>query len=679
VRTVRTGEPLAFALAPAFAETIEVAAIRAEEATPVTKTDVSREQIEREYHGQDVPHLLRDAPGLTAFSESGVGGSGYSYISLRGAPHSRINFTLDGVPLSDSEDMGVYFVDFPDLARSLESVQIQRGVGTSTFGTAAFAGAVNMESVAHAQEARTEATLGTGSFGNQQTSVGWHSGPLANGFSLYTRASFLQNEGYRENSSTRQRNIFFSGAKQIGDDAQLKITGFTGREWMESSYYATDADTLRVNRRANPLKPEEKDSFGYDLAQVQYIRALDAGSNMTASAYYQRGYGWYRLYSSSTGNLREYGLDGMLLGGMLTFSKKIGNVSTNYGVHANHFKRDHTRDDLTVGVRNYANYGVKREVNAFAKATWESGPWAVYGDAQVRRSSFDYTGSVDIAPIDWTFFNPKAGVRYALRAGSSVYASAGIATREPTRNDLFLGEDNPSVAHDLHAVRPERVVNFELGWEYRTPRLDVSANLYAMEFRNEIAATGEQSEIGLTLRRNVDDSYRRGIELDVAYQALESLRLRARANLSNNQIDSWTQFYEVYDENWEWAGTRPVTYGGVEPLLTPAVILNAGFDYTPLPKLTLGAVGRYVGRSYLDNTNNEDLVTPAYFVADANISYAVSDWARISLQVNNVFDNDEINSSGYDWIYFQGEQLAGTAYYYPQATRNATVLLDLRF
>jgi len=322
---------------------------------------------------------------------------------------------------------------------------------------------------------------------------------------------------------------------------------------------------------------------------------------------------------------------------------------------------------------------VKGEANAFAKMQYDAGRWLLYGDAQLRHSTFDYEGSVDIGGIDWTFFNPKIGARYSMSARSSVYASAGLATREPTRNDLFLGEDDPSVTHDLRAVRPERLLDVEAGWTVRAGDVDLEATVYAMEFHNEIAATGEQSDIGLALRRNVGRSYRRGVELDAAWQATPQVRLKTTANLSRNRIREWTQFFDVYDAEGNWTGSRPVDYRNVEPLLTPPVIVNQAVEYAPNAKLSVGATGRWTGRAFLDNTNSDALDVPAYFVADANVAYAVTPWARVSLQVNNVFDRKRIYPSGYSYLYYSGEQQTGTAYYYPQAGRNAVVLLDVGF
>jgi iron complex outermembrane receptor protein len=199
--------------------------------------------------------------------------------------------------------------------------------------------------------------------------------------------------------------------------------------------------------------------------------------------------------------------------------------------------------------------------------------------------------------------------------------------------------------------------------------MELAANLYAMEFRNEIAPTGELSELGSALRRNVDRSYRRGIELDASWQVLPSVRLKTNANFSRNRIAEWTQFVEG----------RALLYRNVEPLLSPSVIVNQAVDFTPNARFSTGAVGRYVGRSYLDNTNSDFTDAPAYFVLDANASYAVTDWARVTLQVNNVLDDDGIRPSGYSYLYFTGEELSGIPYYYPHATRNAVVLLDFTF
>ncbi len=675
-------------LRPVLAESIVVSGIRAESQTPVTKTTIDRSEIEADYHGQDIPLLLRDAPSINAYTESGIGGSGYSYITLRGVAPTRINFTLDGVPLADSEDMATYFADFPDLARSLQSIQIQRGVGTSTVGSPSFGGSVNLQSIDLSQKSGVDAQVAGGSFGTRFATVGYQTGILPGGFAAYGRLSVNETNGFREHSGIHQHNLFVSAAKQ-NEKSQLKITGFAGHEHQQQSWDAPDLQTIQTNMRANPLSPNDHDNFDYDLGQLQYIRSISDSTNMTASAYYQRGFGWYRLYddeASQTG-LRQYGLDGMLLGSMVALSWNRGPLSANYGVHVNHFRRVHTRD-LVGGARDYWNYGTNAEENAFAKFTYTASKWLLYSDNQLRTKDFHYHGDVQIAPIRWTFFNPKLGARYGLSPLSSVYTSVGLSTREPARNDLFQGEDNATIPHDLHAVRPERLVDFEAGYDFQTSKVKLETNVYAMEFRNEIAATGELSDIGLPLRRNVGRSYRRGVELDAVWQALPSLRLRTNANVSRNRIRTWTQFYDVYDAAGNWVGSKPLTFTNVNPLLTPPVIVNQTVEWSPASLVGASVTGRYVARSYLDNTNNDEFVAPSFFVLDGNVSLSLARWInrgapRLSVQVNNALNNKRVYPSGYSYLFLNrdsggAESISGIPYYYPQATRNVIVMLDVK-
>ncbi len=608
----------------------------------------------------------------------GVGGAGYSYITVRGISSSRINFTLDGVPLADSEDMSTYFVDFPDLARSLQSIQVQRGTGTSTVGAGAFGGSVNLQSIDLSADRSTDVWLGGGSFGTRVGSVGFQSGDLPGGMLLYGRVSAQETNGFREHSGVIQHNVFLSAAKQ-NENSQWKLTGFTARESQQNSYFAADSVTLQPALRANPMQPEEREGFGYNLAQLQYIRALSATSNVTASAFFQRGYGWYRLFDDEVNKigLRQYGLDGLLLGTMVTYSSVHGRFGSNYGLHVNQFRRVHTRD-LVGGPRDYYNYGTKGEINGFAKYTFDTGRWHLYSDNQLRTTNFHYHGDVALpqSGIRWTFFNPKIGAGYALTARSGVYASAGFSGREPARIDLFQGEDNATVPHDLHAVHPERLLDLEAGWDLQTAHGSLAVDVYDMEFHNEIAATGQLSPVGLPLRRNVDRSYRRGIEISNSWQIAPKVRLIGNANVSRNRIHHWTQYYDVYDANGNVVGSQPVDYFNVNPLLTPPVLVNQSVEVMPLSRLAFGVTGRYQSRSYLDNTNNEAFITPSFFILEMNASLNVWGAARLSLQVNNVLNSKRFFPSGYDYVFFTPEgTLDGTSYLYPQATRNAVLTL----
>jgi iron complex outermembrane receptor protein len=665
------GSDIVITLRPGLAESIVVSGIRAEAKTPVTKSDVDRSTIQRDYYGQDIPLLLRDTPSIDTYAEAGVGGSGYSYITLRGISPTRINFTLDGVPLADSEDMTTYFADFPDLARSLQSIQVQRGVGTSTVGSPSFGGSINLESIAPSSESWTSAEIGVGSFGTKTATVGYQSGALPGGYAFYTRLSADQSNGFRESSGYRAHNLFVSASKQ-NEDSQLRFTGFTAHEWTQQSFVAADSDTLKQNLRANPFGPNDRDSFGYDLGQLQYLRALSPSTNMTASAYYQRGYGWYRLAND------RFGLDGLLLGSLVTLSTTRGPWTANYGLHVNNFRREHTLDEVG-GARAYFNYGTKSEANAFAKFNYDAARWHLYSDTQLRTADFHYHGDMQIAPIRWTFFNPKLGARYDLSSTTGIYASAGLSRREPARSDLFGGEDNASLPYDLHAVRPERLLDFESGWDYRGASSSIHANVYAMEFRNEIASTGELSPIGALLRRNVDRSYRRGIEVEYSWQVATRVKLRGNANLSRNRIHTWTQFYDVYDAAGNITGSEPITFHDVNPVLTPSLIVNQTIEFAPSSKTTFGLTARHVGRSYLDNTNNGAFTAPAFTTFEANGAIAIGHDMSIRVQINNLLNNKRVFPSGYSYLFLTPQRtIEGVSYYYPQATRNASVMVDFR-
>lgn len=670
-----------------LSEQVVVQAIRADARAPVTKKDIGRAEIEQVYHGQEMPFVLKQAPSVTQYSDTGTG-AGYAYLYLRGIQQTRINMTLDGVPLSEPEDSALYFVDFGDFASSVDSIQIQRGVGTSTVGAASYGGSINFASAEVKDEPELLGTLGAGSFGSNRGSLAFHSGRLGPGLAFYGRASYQETDGFREHSGVVQRSVFY-GATRQGERSFFKLFGFSGKERTELAFLAVERDVLESDLRANPLSPDERDRFGQDFVQAQLTRALGSSSSLAVQGYYNGAGGWYRLWDGpSRTTLLQYELDWRLAGGLLTFRHSRDRVSFTAGLHLNDFASEHGQRDTGAPLSNYTNHGHKNEANGFAKLGYDVGRWHLYGDAQLRWARFRYEGEADLGSVDWTFVNPKVGARYELTPALGAYASGGKATREPTRSDMLAGEDNPTLPYDLRAVRPERVWDFEAGLDYKTRTLSLQANAYAMEFANEIALTGELSEIGLPLRRNVDRSHRRGVELDATWQAVPSLRLRGNANLSRNRIRAWSQFYDVYDRDGAWIDGVGRVHRDVNPLLTPAFVSNLGADWTPAKGLSVTALGRYVAKAYLDNTTNETTTTPAYFNLDATVSLDLGRWIRaahprLRVQVNNVLDNDRVFASGYSYLYFTRdpagrESLSTIPYYYPLATRAVFVGLDLK-
>ncbi len=675
-----------------LSDAIVVQAVRADAATPVTKTDLDRPEIARLNYGQEMPFVLQSTPSATNYSETGLG-AGYSYFYLRGIQQTRINMTLDGAPLNDPEESAVYFANFGDFASALESIQIQRGVGTSTLGSASYGGSINFASVDLEDTSEVSGRLEAGSFGTERGTLAWQSGKLgASGIALTVRGSVQSTDGFRDHSGVDQRALYF-GASRQGESSFFKLFGFTAHEKTQLAFLATDKDTLEHDLRANPMQPEERDSFGQDFLQAQYTRLLSAKTTVSAQGYYNGARGWFALWDdpATKHELQRYSIDGYFTGGIVSVSTARGPLDLTWGAHASTFARDHFLDVARgerAGDRLYTNTGHKTEANSFVKASYGFDKWQLYGDAQVRRATFRYDGALDLGPISWTFFSPKIGARFAPRENLTLYAALGRAGREPTRNDLLAGEDDVTVPHDLHAVKPERVTDAELGGEWRSATLRIGFDVYAMEFRDEIALAGKLSDIGLPLRANVDRSSRRGIELDAEWQPSKTLRARLTANLSRNRIDSWTQFYDVYDAAGNFAGQETRVHRDVEPLLTPTAIVNPSLTWQARPFLDLSLQGRYVGRSWLDNTNTHGLETPSFFHLDLSAAADLRRWIsfgepRLRLQVNNLLDNDRIWPSGYSYLYFQQESsgasaLAGIPYFYPQATRSFFLSLEFR-
>jgi iron complex outermembrane receptor protein len=667
-------------------EKVVVQAVRAEERTPVTKTDVGRAAIESANRGQETPFLLASTPAVNVQSDSGTT-AGYSYFNLRGIGQTRLNITLDGVPLQDPEDQALYFSNFGDFLSVVDSIQVQRGVGTSSVGSASYGGSVNFASVNPGERPALEAQAGGGSWGSARGTVAVDSGRLGP-YALYGRFAAQTSDGFRDNSGVDQHTAFF-GATRQDERSLLKLFGFSGREKSQLAYLATEQSVLEQDLRHNDLSPDEKDDFGQDVAYLQYTRLLGSATTATAQVYYNGAQGWFRIRDTSSGDMLQYGIDGHFVGLILGATHRRGRLGLTWGAHANDFARDHFMD-VVGGTRAYTNTGLKNEYSTFLRAAWDATRRTqVWADAQLRHARFEYRGDQPLGGVDWTFFNPKAGVRFDPSPAVGVYASVGRMGREPARSDMLDGEDNASLPYDLRAVAPERLWDYEAGAELRRGRLTARANLYAMEFDNEIALTGELSEIGLPTRTNAGRSHRRGVELEAAFEPSTRWRLAANAALSRNRILSWTQFYDVYDEAGRWVDSVPRVFRDVPPLLTPQALLNATVEWRPARDASLALAGRWVAKAQLDNTGDAAFRTPSFFDLDAFLSLSLARWVgrgepRLRVQATNLLNDRRQWPSGYSYLYLNRDAAgvdtpAGTSYYYPLATRSVFVTLGVRF
>lgn len=609
----RTASDTAHADSARRLEGVLVRAIRAADAAPIAQRTVDRATITRRQFGQDVPLLLQGvSPSLTAHTETGTNW-GYSYLRLRGMDQTRINITIDGVPLNDMEDQVLYFANFADLMSNVQSVQVQRGVGTSSAGTASFAGSINFETMPVARTDRGgDLQLQMGSFGSRRASASVHSGLTDSRFAIYARAGALQTNGYRRHSGVEGRSAFV-GAGWFGDRNIVKLTALAGLLADTLSYVGATREELAQDRRFNPLHPEERDQFTQQMVALAYTRVIDAATSFNTTVYRNSASGGYDYFFLP--DRYRYELDHTWYGVTSALEAARGAWRLNTGVNANTYQRAHRAFLRPDPDALYDNTGHKADASAFAKLSLDAGRARWFADMQGRYARFRYepdaTAGVTDRTIDWRFLNPKLGVTVRAGEGIAWFASYGYTRREPARNDLFAGEDdlnagNVDAIGDFSRVKPESVRDAELGVTIARPTFDLSANVYSMDFRNDIARIGAPTASGSILRRNVGRSYRRGLELDGVYRGLDRLVLGGNATWSANRIREFT----------DSSSGVPVVYRNVEPLLTPRFLTTQRAELAVTPRLSLGVEARYQSRAFLDNTGNPNHVLPAFSVVD---------------------------------------------------------------
>ncbi len=645
-------------------EEISISSVRSDKNIQVTETTINQKDIEKNYTGQEMPVLLSKTSSITWYSDGG-NYTGYSYLRMRGIDQTRINFTLNGIPLNEPEDQGAYFSNYPDFLNSIRSVQVQRGVGLSTNGAGAFAGSVNMESPFLNDSAYVEINSSYGSYHTYRVSPEFNTGVLKNNWSFYGRYSNAGSDGFREHSGTKGQSFFFSGG-YIGKKGVFKFTGFTGTSKNEMAYLAVSDSVLKHNYRENSLTKDEIDEFKQTLAMVQYIAPIGKRSTVTSSLYYNYLQGGYSILFSP--DLYNYSVKSDFYGAIVNYQYRYNSLKLNIGVHGNSYGREHYSSILPDESNLlYKNKGIKNEFSSFAKLAYSIKKITLFADLQYRYTEFNYQSDkndqINLGSVNWQFINPKAGISYLIKGRHVFYISFGRTSREPTRNDLFAGYDNIDSLNykevgNLRRVKPESLTDLEVGIKLNYQKLKLEFNLYDMEFKNEIAAIGQLSYIGLPLRKNVVSSFRRGIEFNLITEPLKGLIFSTQANISDNRIKTYTTDYDS------------VTYSNVQPLLTPQVIINQSVSYAFTKWLTTEVSARYSGKSYLDNTNNEKHITPSSLIFNASLGIRFYKEHSINFMVNNI-TNQKYYTSGY----VQSSQ----PYYFAMATRNYFVTLKLRF
>lgn len=600
----------------------QVVGTRATELTPVTKLDIDRAELEATAFSQPLTMYLQNTPSVTAYSDGGHG-FGYAYFRLRGIDQTRINMTLNGVPLNEPEDQGVYFSNYPDFMNSIRSMQIQRGTGTSANGTASYAGSINFQSENGTQR-DTELQFGWGSFNTRRFSAE-HSTGLNNKTATYLRYSKYSSDGFRDNSGG-EGNSFFLNTGYYGDKNTLVLTAFTGRSENQMAWFAVNEADIEVDPTTNYNTASETDAFQQSLAMLKYTHYASDNVNLSATGYYNRLDGDWRLDLENLGidsaGVYNYNLSSDFYGFIGNVNWNVNNFELNGGVHANTYSRNHQGATVPrLDNPDYSNTGTKNEISGYVKIQYTNNDVTYFADIQSRDVRFTYDGDYDAPDFNWGFINPRAGVRYEMNESNQLYASIGTSGREPTRTDLFMGEDNPS---DHIALSPEQVTDYEIGYGYRSSRVNVGVNAFYMDFENELALAGELGTNALPLMQQVDQSYRTGVELT------GKVGLGENFALVNNSSYIYAQ---INDDNIE---------GSLTPVLTPDVIVNQDVVYLR-DNWRIGVGARYQSESYLDFNN--DFTVPSFVVVNTFAEYS-NNFFTLNFKVNNITDQ-EYFVSGY--------------------------------
>jgi iron complex outermembrane receptor protein len=685
---------------------VEVRSVRAGENSPFTKTNISKREVAVRNLGQDLPFLLNQTPSVVVNSDAG-NGVGYTGLRIRGTDATRINVTLNGIPYNDAESQGTFFVDLPDFASSAGSIQIQRGVGTSSNGAGAFGASINVSSNEINKEAYAEINNGFGSFNTFKNTVKAGTG-LRKGFISEVRLSRISSDGYIDRASSNLRSLYFTTG-YIKPKTSLRFNIFSGKEKTYQAWNGiSEADLKAGNRTVNyagtekPGEPYDNETDNYTQTHYQlfFNQQLSGRIGFNTAFFYTKGKGYYEQYKAdekyskygmenppsngapvtTSDMIRQLWLDNNFYGNIFSFQYKhkktqatLGGAFTRYD--GNHFGKVIWADKgLTSNGNWYDNDAFKTDFNVYYKQqTQFAGKWHFFYDLQYRTVKYDIDGFRDNPSLQvnnrYNFFNPKAGISYTHN-GWKGYLSYSIANKEPNRDDFEAGSNEQP--------KPERLNDIELGIERARNRYSWSATLYYMNYNNQLVLTGKINDVGAYTRTNIDKSYRAGIELQGAYNFCKWLDAGANLALSRNKVKDFTEYYDDYDNGGQKQNVFTETDIAFSPAVTGSIILNL----KPEKNTEVSLTGKYVSRQFLDNTTNKSRSLNPYYTQDLRTSYKLSYKSlkemNIILQVNNLF-NMKYEPNGYTYSYFYGGETTTENFYFPMAGINFLAGVNFRF
>jgi len=669
-----------------------VKAVRVQPNAPITHSNLTKKDIRKRNLGQDIPVLLNYLPSVVSSSDAGAG-IGYTYLRVRGSDATRVNVTINGIPYNDAESQGTFWVNLGDFASSVESLQLQRGVGTSTNGSGAFGASLNILTDGISENAGGEIANSFGSFGTRKHSIKFTTGLLNDHFEFAGRLSKIYSDGYVDRAFTDLKSYYLQG-NYIDKNTIVKAITFGGKEKTYQAWYGLSKDQLEEDRTQNPYTYDnETDNYWQDHYQLHWIETLNANWSTNIGLNYTRGKGYFEQFkdgrsAADYNNLINEDSD-VVVRRWLDNHFYVANANVTYkknslelitGISYSDYTNDHYGEiiwgsdlasETNIRDRYYLSISDKSDFSIFSKATFRmSEKLQAFLDIQGRFVNYTTTGlTSDRAPIDvderFDFFNPKLGFTYTLNPGNSLYVSYARANKEPNRNDF---ESN---AVD---VQHEELNDFELGWRHESDRLRLNANVYYMQYNNQLVLSGALDNVGEYLRENVDKSYRLGLELDASIVLTEQLSLVSNFALSKNKIQDLTINRDGAVQN----------LNDTNIAFSPDLITTHALEYAPNTKFRAALIGKYVGEQYLSNTDTEASRLDSYFVTDFNFTYTlpvnnVFDSIVFTGMVNNLFDLEYVDR-GFTYLdTWSGPTATEIQGYYPQATRNFLLGMTLMF
>jgi iron complex outermembrane recepter protein len=717
-----------------FLEPVEIKALRAGNRAPFAKTDLKKEDIEKQNLGQDLPFILQQTPSVIVTSDAG-NGIGYTGLRIRGSDATRINFTINGIPYNDAESQGVFLVNIPDIASSLTSIQVQRGVGTSSNGAGAFGGSVNLATNEFNEKAYAQINNSYGSFNTWKHTVKAGTGLLYKHFTLDARVSKISSDGFIDRASSNLKSFFVSAA-YIAPRSSLRINIFSGKEktyqaWNGipehklffdrdkllthyynniGTYYFTNADSVNLfnsnSRKFNEFTyANQTDNYKQDHYQLFFNHELTKRWSMNMAVYTTIGKGYYEEFKNDA-KLSSYGLPNVVVGsqtikrsdlvrqlwldnnligamGSLLYKKEKHQLTLGGGINqykGNHFgKVVWTATGLSGNAHQWYFFkAIKKDANAFAKYQYNvSEKLQLLVDMQFRKIDYEFAGTrkfpSQVIDAEFDFINPKLGLSY-LTNGVNIYASYAVANKEPNRNDYETG---------TAAAKPnrEKLFDWEAGAEKNTLAYSWGFNFYYMKYKDQLVLTGKVNDVGDGVRINVPNSYRAGIEIQGRYKIGNKLQLSGNISVSENKIKEFYDYVPRYDVNFDLVKQDTFFFKKTNLAFSPAAVATGLVQVFPFKQAEINWVCKYVSRQYLDNTGNKSKSIRAYFINDLRFQYNIkTKWVKNILlvaQVNNLL-NMQYESNGYTYSYFYDQTLVQENFYYPMAGRNAFFALNIK-